>query len=272
MRAYRSSLFGNKPFRTQCFPPPPGRTWSTKDREQLRAVMGEHCIRRALVPHAAFNGLVVEPECGRDELLLDAEHVRAMSKAPLEGYELQPGEALISAAGGCMFIAALGKTVRGTMRMIASHAGRDSLIDRGRIEGKVARRYEGVVHAIVAAFGRWGIPPKQLELFGFYPLEAAVFTHRLDHPEYGSFNAAMLEDLQTRWGPRTAYLVADEDGVERSVALSLRQLFLAQARTLGILHASCEGAIGPGSIFAHTRHADPRMRDKRNLVIIQRTE
>jgi hypothetical protein len=281
MRSYKSVLFG-KPFRATCIPPPPGRSWSTRDNEQMRAIMGEFEISRAWAPHPAFNGLVAEPAGELDITYLDAERTLVRSSLPLEGYEIPPDHALISAAGGCMFIVGLGRDPAGKLRMIAAHAGRDSLIDRNRMlrayldqpayseaPGAARRPFEGVLYAIVEAFRRWDISVHGLEVQGFYSLPASVFLHPLHHPKFGIWNRSMLECIQGRWGGKAAYKV--EDSHEGPcVAVSVKELFLAQARELGIAYIGHHPDIDANGTLAHTRHPNPAMREKRNLVIIHR--
>ncbi|OHB18996.1 MAG: hypothetical protein A2854_02495 [Parcubacteria group bacterium RIFCSPHIGHO2_01_FULL_56_18] len=279
MRSQQSVLFGQDLFSVECLPPPPGRTWATKDREQMRAVMSEYDIARAFVPRPAFNGLVVEPEGERIVADIDENHELVTTSCPLEGYEIGPGEALISAAGGCMFIVAMGRALDGRMRMIVSHAGRDSLIDRNRmmrecygppelLEEEPERPYEGVLYAIVETFQRWSIGVHRLEVQGFFSLPASVFLHPLNHTKYLMSNAAMLTCIQKRWGNEAAYEVDDpEEG--RCIAVSLSKLFLAQARELHIAHIGCHPDIAADGRLAHTRHPDPEMRTKRNCIIFK---
>ena len=258
-------------FAAECLPPPPGGTWSIADDTQMLQVMRERDIKRAFVPHAAFNGLVGAPKGPWLVRQLDRERqfLRSSDDEPLEGYEMATGEVMLSATGGCMSIVAAGQTMDGRMRMIFSHAGRDSLIDGGRIAGGPARRHEGVLYAIVEMFEKWGIKPNHIEVHGLFPISPSVFVHPYSHPEWGSFNRTMLKDMQARWGAMAAYEVSAGLG-GRGVAIDLSALLRAQADELHFFAAKGYPYLTPDGPCVTTYDRDPTMARKRNLVILRR--
>lgn len=82
--------------------------------------------------------------------------------------------------------------------IIAAHAGRDSLIDRGRIAGKQPRTHETVVHTMVDRHGYEAM--QRLQVFIACGIKSAHFEHRWDDKKYGMTNKAMTEDVIERWG------------------------------------------------------------------------
>lgn len=82
--------------------------------------------------------------------------------------------------------------------VIAAHAGRDSLIDRGRIAGKPPRAHESVVHTMVDWHGYEAMP--RLQVFIACGIKSAHFEHRWDDEKYGTTNEAMTKDVIERWG------------------------------------------------------------------------
>ena len=259
-------------FAAECLPPPLGGTWSTANDTQILKVMRERDIKRAFTPHAAFNGLVGTPKGPWVVHRLDQEHqlLRAPDNEPFEGYEMAPGEVMLSATGGCMLIVAVGHMPGGRMRTIFSHAGRDSLIDRGRIAGGPARRYEGVLYSIADMFEKWGIEPNHIEVHGLFPISPSVFVHPFSHPEWGSFNRTMLKDIQARWGAAAAYEVSDARMGGRGIAIDLSALLRAQADELHFFAAKGYPYLTPDGPYVTTRDRDPTIARKRNLVILRR--
>ncbi|MDO8408351.1 MAG: hypothetical protein Q7S95_03915 [bacterium] len=259
-------------FAAECLPPPPGGTWATTNDTQMLKVMRDRDIKRAFVPHAAFNGLVGTPKGPWVVHQLDQERqlLRSPDDEPLEGYEMAPGEVMLSATGGCMSIVAAGRTMDGRMRMIFSHAGRDSLIDRGRIKGEPPRRYEGVLYAIAQMFEKWGIEPNHIEVHGLFPISPSVFVHPFSHPEWSSFNRTLLKDIQARWSATAAYEMSDARMGGRGVAIDLSALLRAQADELHFFAAKGYPYLPADGAFAHTYHPKLEMRRKRNLVILRR--
>ena len=259
-------------FAAECLPPPPGGTWTTANDTQMLKVMRDRDIKRAFVPHAAFNGLVGVPRGPWVARQLDQKRqlLRSPDDEPLEGYEVASGDVMFSVAGGCMFIVAAGRTVDGHVRMVFSHAGRDSLIDRGRIAGRPARRYEGVLYAIIEIFEKWGIEPNHVEAHGLFPISPSMFVHPFSHPEWGSFNRIMLKDIQARWGATAAYEVSGAKLGGRGVAVDLSALLRSQADELRFFSAKCYPYLPATDAYAHTYHPKLEMRRKRNLVILRR--
>ncbi|MDP2594109.1 MAG: hypothetical protein Q8P36_02120 [bacterium] len=259
-------------FAAECLPPPPGKTWSTANDIQMLQVMRERDIKRAFVPHAAFNGLVGVPKGPWIVHQLDRERqlLGSPDDEPLEGYEMLPDEVMLSTTGGCMFIVAVGHLPGGRMRMIFSHAGRDSLIDRGRIAGRPARRYEGVLYAIAQMFEKLGIEPNHIEVHGLFPISPSVFVHPFSHPEWSSFNRTMLKDIQARWGATAAYEVDGTKWGGRGVAIDLSAILRAQADELHFFAAKGYPYLTPGGPYVTTRDRDPIMAHKRNLAILRR--
>lgn len=271
----------------ECLPAPVGGNWSTKDEPEhnarLLAVLKERGITRAFVPHPTFNGLVVEPARIMRSRWLDDEHELIKSVLPLEGYEIPAGDALVCPAGGCPFLVGLGWTLDGRMRMIAAHAGRDSLIDRNRIaESRLlsylelrarredSRPFEGVAYSMVEAFRKMHIGPHRIEMHMFFSIAGTAFFHAFDHPKYGAYNRRMYEDIRGRWGERAAYKTGRRGGAY-GVCVSLPDLFLGQAKELHVSEARCYPDIPEDGAYPHTHHPTVGLRDTRYLVILRNT-
>ncbi len=271
-------------FAAECLPPPTGGSWSTRDEPgnnaRLLAVMKERDIKRAFVPHAVFNGRVGMPKGEWVVRHINRKHELLMSPdtEPFEGYEIAKGDALVCPAGGCMFVVATGEAPGKDLRMIFSHAGRDSLIDRHRIllsginaytekpiKSTSKRPFEGVLHSIVDTFRGWGIVPQRMEVHGLFSIAPSVFIHPYNHPTYGEFNRLLLRDLQR---PLGGTMAAWETGT--GIAIDQCALLREQAEEVGIPHVKCYPYLPVDEEYAHTRHPDLAMRVRRNLVILHR--
>ena len=169
-----------------------------------------------------------------------------------------------------MFIALLGWSLDGRMRMLVTHAGRDSLIDRGRMRGEPPRSFEGVLYAALATFQTWDIGPHRVEAHAFFSLSPSAFLHPYDHPQYGASNRALFAYINGRWGMRAAYEVdmpRPETG--RGVAVSVPDIFIAQAKELHLFGARCYPSIPADGPYPHTRHPAKEIRGNRYLVVLK---
>ncbi len=178
---------------------------------------------------------------------------------PADGTSLPPRAAFVMSNAGCPAIAV---TAQGCA--IVAHAGRDSLIDRGRLRGESPREFEGVLHAIAYRFTEiLGISPGNLRVITLFSIRAADFTHPFDHPEWGDQNRLMFEDIRARWGEG---IMTEGDG-----KLSIPALIRAQALSLRLAHCTSKCSPPAASQFASTRSLHPEFAgDARNIALICR--
>lgn len=174
----------------------------------------------------------------------------------VEGVFLEPGAAFVStSAESAVIIATAGE------HLIITHAGRDSLVDRGAVLGKPARTHVSVVQHIIAEFRKKGIPPEHIAMCLLFapPLEA--LEHRFDHRKYGAYNRALGDFVDAHWKGCTFRPSA------ASVCLDLESLFIEQAKEAGVRRNW--STLQQSNIdLRHSRH-QPRCR---NLVIVKRNQ
>ncbi|HEC93815.1 MAG TPA: hypothetical protein ENI56_00340 [Candidatus Kaiserbacteria bacterium] len=176
---------------------------------------------------------------------------------PADGVILSPGEGCIMSTAGCPVIVSTG----GDM-MIVAHAGRDSLIERVKIEnGYSSRTHLSVIGAIVKTFWRLGVVTNKIHMHVFLTIPSHLFTHSFDHPIYGRYNRRLYELVRDRW----MSAIAGKDNL--GFCLSLNNLIVAQARDVGVGSIVVSDSISEHPELAHTR--DGKNKNRRNLVVVK---
>lgn len=104
-------------------------------------------------------------------------------------------EAFFILSADCPTIVAAGKYIA-----IAAHAGRDCLLDKQKIHtGKISRRNESVVDAIMEKYLMAGEFIKDLHVFITCGIKAENFRHPVDHPHYGEKNKTLIKYLIAKY-------------------------------------------------------------------------
>lgn len=91
--------------------------------------------------------------------------------------------------------------VTGNKLMIATHAGRDCLIDKGEIHtGKPSRKHRSVVDAMMEKLIMAGENKKTLRVFITCGIKAENFPHPINHPQHGGKNKILIKHLLAKYG------------------------------------------------------------------------
>ena len=270
-----SLLKFERPFFTaRCVAPTATGSWSGKNHDHVLTLMGHFGIRKAFVPTvSAFSGRIATASDLMEIIELDHGRQYRTCATAVEGGEVAVGEALMVGAGGCPFIVAYDTIPGGVSRMIFAHAGRDSLIDRKRIDNGTPREHEGILYAIAAAFEDWGTPPNRVSIEAFFSIDPEVFLHSFDIPgdeERAQAHRALYRDIRRRWGDAACYEAQTPDG-HPAAAIDQPQLILAQAQEIGFGFCRHQGLLPLAGPYPHTRHPVEAMRGKRNMIILHRT-
>jgi hypothetical protein len=260
-----------------CAPPSPEASWSLKDmysqeavddRPQLarglsRALL-DHGITRAYAPSvAAMSGAIAERHELSTALSLPEGVTMLRNKAlPSDGVPLNPesgNEGFVMSGGGCPLVVAIGGG-----HVIAAHASRESLIDRGRIEtGTPSRDHESVIHSIAAWFQKKRVPVDQVNVRIFFTVKAKAFPHPFTGSAHSPYNQKLHADIM---GRNLGKDVMQRDTGRLSIpglihGLCAKEGF-ATRRVLNLLPLPTDGA------FAYTRHQKPHLASARNLVML----
>ncbi len=181
-----------------------------------------------------------------------------------DGTVLSSKHAFVLSLAGCSIIKMRGK---GTQLGVA-HAGRDSLIDRGRLEGKRKRRYESIVMSLVEAMLKTTPSVRDLEVDILFSINPEHFPHPWSHKVYGHINKLMTEDIALQWGRQC--ILNYEDAKKRAEGkINPEEVIRSQLISLGVLPKKIRSVPAPPrDLWADTRegNGDSLMR---NAVIIQ---
>lgn len=183
-------------------------------------------------------------------------HIYRNQEFPADGVFLWPGDAFMMSGAGCpLIIATAGEN------MVVSHAGRDSLIDRGAVMGKPTRNCGSVVDSVIDALLNRKIPAGDINMCMMFAVPAEKFGHPESHPVHGEFNRRMGVYAHNLW-PGS---VTKKDG---TIFIDLEALFVEQARQRGVLHAWTMRSLTEHPDLAHTR--DGKNISRRNLYVVRR--
>ena len=146
-------------------------------REAFRSV-GAH---RAFAPHVAPASARIVDSCVLTERIYlgGGVSIRRNNAVPADGIILERGRAFAMSGAGCPVIVA-----SDGYNVIVAHAGRDSLVDRGAVEGKPTREHLSVVNAIVGTFVDRGSIANGIEMCMLFSIPSGMFKHSFDHEVY----------------------------------------------------------------------------------------
>ena len=147
-------------------------------------------------------------------------------------------------------------------KLLAAHAGRDSLWDRGNIlQGKEKRECESVVDAITAGFS----PEEKetLQVFVGFGIHPEHFLHPWNDTAHGVDNEKMCRYLMDAWGKDVVFGNDDEKKLGR---IDISLLTKRQFEKTGTDSITLFNTIDP---FADSRLWSHRRGEKgRNLVLV----
>ncbi len=199
-------------FTTVCFE---GKDWSlaplqrSEDVEvnqvlahKIRSAMRHLGADRIYAPSPVkFNGQIILPE--KLDRVLNLGHKVLLFRnrdVPADGTFLRASrDAGTFSAGGCgVVVAILGEY------MIFAHAGRECVIDRGRVlTGTMSRQMESVVGYVVRALLDVGGGLKKirhLHAWMFYSIRPEEFLHRYDDEKHGEYNRLIGAYIEKNFG------------------------------------------------------------------------
>lgn len=216
-------------------------------------------VRDAFAPHVApASGHVVHSKKLKHTLCLGNANLHRNNELPADGVFLECGQASTTSAAGCPIIIASGGKHQ-YQYVIAAHAARDSLFDRGAVVGKPTRKHMSIVGTLIESIKGQGVPTSCIYMTMLFAIPALKFEHSVDHPQYGAFNRKLIELTDARW----------PGGIVRKEGktfLDLEQVFVGQAREAGVSAVLAMCSLGEYPHLVHTC-ADP---NKRNLIIVRR--
>lgn len=226
----------------------------------LRATLSSIGTQTVYAPNVSMMSAAVVPsgELMTSQIRLNGASIYRNKDLPADGTFLGPEEAFVASAAGCPLIIANDKRYK---NVVVAHAGRDSLVERSSVNGKPSRKHVSVVYSIVEALKERGATVGEINMCMLYCIPAEVFEHRLDHPQYGSYNHALGKLVDTLWPGCTS----KKDG---SMFLDLESLFIAQALESGVKHTWAMNSLSDFPALAHTR--DGKDPSRRNLFVIKR--
>lgn len=175
---------------------------------------------------------------------------------PADGLFLRPEQTFVMSGAGCSIILAAGGD-----HLIVAHAARDSLIDRGAVEGTPTRKHVSIVNNIVEELRKRGVPLDAIRMAMLFAIPAKDFEHDGQHPTYGAYNRALFDFVNTRWPGGILQ-------TEGKTCLDLEQIFIEQVRREGIRTAWAESSLSSFPELAHTR--DGKGTERRNLLVVKR--
>lgn len=215
-------------------------------------------VKTAYAPKvAAMSGAIVPAEKLKKQIPLRNNAILKRDKdVPADGVFVRPGEAFIMSGAGCpLIIATAGE------HAIISHAGRDSLIDRGAVMGKPTRNCGSVVDSIINEFLNLEMPVYDINMCMMFAVPTEKFGHPENDPQYGEFNRRLGVYAHNLW-PGS---VVKRDG---SIYIDLGALFVEQARQRGVRRARAVHSLDEYPDLAHTRDGEDPSR--RNLYVVKR--
>ncbi|MFZ3044262.1 MAG: hypothetical protein WA058_04130 [Minisyncoccia bacterium] len=214
-------------------------------------------VRDAFAPNVApANARIVGSSQLTDAIELGAAMLHRNQELPADGMFLRAGQSFVMSAAGCPLIIAGARGV-----MVIAHAARDSLVDRGALQGKPTRKHLSVVNAIIEELGRYNILAPEISMIMLFAIPATAFEHNETHPVHGAYNRLLIQHIDAQY----PYGIIRKDG---KTFLDLEQVFIGQARQAGVRGMWATHSLGAFSHLAHT--CDGKGTDRRNLYVVRR--
>ena len=241
----------------------------------LGFVMGDNRVTRALVPKPAFNAVLVAPDMLTSERLprffrgLDADGVVLTDH----------GDAYALASADCLAAVLFDPS---TGCVIAMHCGRNALVDRDALNGKLPRVFPSIVDAGICHMVNMGANLSRLQVFLAAGIGPDSFTHPTtaaiigadgsEKPNiYHSANETLIGFLERKYNDGFHVVVTDHNEGK----ISLVELVTAQLAEHGVTRDQIEWDevdtatdTGPNGEFLY--HSNRRDKTLRNLVLVKR--
>lgn len=152
----------------------------------IRNVLRKLGVHRAYAPHVIPASAQIIDTCVLNEHINIGENIalRRNRSIPGDGIPLEKGYAVLMGLAGCSVIIA----TDGDGDMIVAHAGRDSLVDPGAINGEPTRKHVSIVDAIVESFLNRGATLDRIVMCMQLAIPASAFERQFDHPIHGNYN------------------------------------------------------------------------------------
>lgn len=242
------------------------RNWSLKDLQQevdiprnqrladrLTEELNGLGIRDIFAPNVAVaSGKVINPHNLTDRIWLRGTMLHRDHSFPADGVLLRTEQAFLMSTAGCPVIIASTRS-----HVIAAHAARDSLIDRGVITGRPTRENLSVVDAIIEKFRIGGTCADDIVMTMLFSIPAKKFPHDGDHPKHGAYNRKLVTFIEKHYPDG----ILTEGGV---TYLNLEQVFVGQARQAGVRRVQALHSLAYYPDLVHTAESG-----KRNLLIVK---
>jgi len=269
-----SLAHGGVSYRAVCIPPEPGLNWSlsrlytSEDAEQnpklatrWGTILKRLGANRAYGPSVGFmSGEIVAP-CAFTTLipLPPGVCLYRNKDLPSEGTLIDPRESVIASMGGCACIVATG-----CGKCIVAHGGGASVMDMRAFGGKGHRRkHFSVVNALAETVRNLRLDPQDFRIDVLFALPKDEYGQPINHPVFGGQNRRVWSEYLSTFDPEVAEVR------DNMLYINLGKLIAAQAieAGFGMARSRCNLTTN----HASTRHANPRMHDQRNAVIVVRT-
>lgn len=156
---------------------------------------GENGIKNLWIPRPTnFNAEIAGPN--QFEQVWDIDGVLVHTGIMADGVELLPDEGFWISSGDCPTLVVMDKD---SNRVIATHAGRDCLIDRGEIlRSRPTRTHRSVVDVIWNRLEPEN--PRAIQAWVYCGIGPEGFSHDINHPEHGEDNQTLINWLVKHYG------------------------------------------------------------------------
>lgn len=244
--------------------------------EDLRRVLESHNVVRALSPKPVFSASVAVPDQLTSERLPNV-----FRGADADGVVLEkPGDAYLLTSADCL-CTILRDPQRGTT--IATHCGRDALIDRGFLEGKPPRERHSIIDAAMDVMvARGWEQGNRLDAFLTVGIGPVQFTHfttptvwnaqgKEEMNPHVKVNRSLISFLMATYNRIGHGVVMNVD----SGAINLVRLVKAQLARWGVSTETIrwdgiDTAMDTRDDGTYKFHSNRRGDTSRNLVLVQR--
>ncbi|HEV7121510.1 MAG TPA: hypothetical protein VGN56_01635 [Candidatus Paceibacterota bacterium] len=264
--------------RAFCVAPPKNDDWSLRDfyapesaqtrlGQRIGRVLDDLSVRRIsiLAPTTVdMNAAMVDPEDLTTEITVSNRNVFRRNRTiradgTWDESALTQKQGHAQSGAGCAI--AVGISTNG--KVCRAHLARDSMFDRRRIDGGAPRGDESIFHAFARTFReRWGIKPKDVQVFTVFSLDKANFFHEFDEPKHGDSNRRLWQDTRARRMPGEVM----EEGTGRlDMGLACEHIGLKE---VGFKRVHVRSVLPYGGAYADTRHPDEALRKKRNFQLL----
>lgn len=222
---------------------------------RIHEILSNMGIHRVFVPNVkAASGRILSDEEFTGETQLGDISIR-WNPAPADGVFLRYRYVFAMLQGGCSLILASGGHYA-----ISAHAGLRSLahVDSDPGADASARTHESVVLAIVDAFGKMGVKPKDIAMHMLFSLPP--YERQFNNEKFGRANRDLADWSDRRW-PGGMKRLPDGSGIRVDLPL----LFMTQAKDAGVGMTLVSESLRQHPDMPHTYDGgDPNLR---SLVI-----